>query len=67
MRKTTNILILVIIHYSEENKKVIGTMKDEASGVPINEFIGLRSKMYSYCLDDKYIKKMQRLLKINDI
>ena len=46
-------------------------MKDEAAGVPINEFVGLRSKMYSYCLDHKYIKnaKMSRkvLLKINDI
>ena len=29
-------------------KKVIGKFKDEASGIPIKEFIGLRSKMYSY-------------------
>ena len=31
-----------------ENKKVIGKMKDEAAGCPIQEFVGLRSKMYSY-------------------
>ena len=30
------------------NKKVIGKMKDEAAGVPITEFVGLRSRMYSY-------------------
>ncbi|CAB4024804.1 Gastrula zinc finger, partial [Paramuricea clavata] len=34
--------------YFGENKKAIGKMKDEAAGVPITEFVGLRSKMYSY-------------------
>ena len=29
------------------NKKVVGKMKDEFKGVPISEFIGLKSKMYS--------------------
>ena len=28
-------------------KKVIGKFKDETEGVPIREFIGLRSEMYS--------------------
>ncbi|CAB4015988.1 Gastrula zinc finger, partial [Paramuricea clavata] len=35
-------------YYSTHNKKVIGKFKDEAGGVPILEFVGLRSKMYSY-------------------
>ena len=34
------------------NKKVIGKFKDEACGVPITEFIGLKSKMYSYMKDN---------------
>ena len=29
------------------NKKVLGKMKDETASVPISEFVGLRSKMYS--------------------
>ena len=28
-------------------KKVVGKMKDEFGGVIINEFVGLKSKMYS--------------------
>jgi hypothetical protein len=35
-------------YHSTHNKKVIGKFKDEAGGVPITEFVGLRSKMYSY-------------------
>ena len=34
------------------NKKVIGKFKDETSGVPIVEFCGLRSKMYSILLEN---------------
>ena len=35
-----------------KNKKVIGKFKDEAVGVPVVEFVGLRSKMYSYVKDN---------------
>ena len=38
--------------FDSTNKKVIGKFKDEAAGIPIVEFIGLRSKMYSYVKDN---------------
>ena len=37
----------------DENKKVIEKMKDEAAGMPIKEFIGLRSIMYPYEINKK--------------
>ena len=39
--------------YNTANKKVIGKFKDEACGIPIIEFVGLRSKMYSYVKANK--------------
>ena len=33
--------------YDDTNKKVIGKIKDEYGGVIIDQFIGLKSKMYS--------------------
>ena len=33
--------------FNETNKNVIGQMKDEFGGVIVNEFVGLKSKMYS--------------------
>ena len=35
-------------YYCNTNKKIIGKFKDEACGIPITEFVGLKSKMYSY-------------------
>ena len=43
--------------FFDENKKVVGKMKDEAAGMPIKEFIGLRSKMYSYEIDNNVTTK----------
>ena len=45
-----------------ENKIVIGKMKDEAAGMPIKEFIGLRSKMYSYKINKVTLKNVREYL-----
>ena len=33
--------------FNETNKKMIGKMKDEFGGIIVDEFVGLKSKMYS--------------------
>ena len=40
-------------YYDDSNKLVIGKMKDETGGVAIEEFVGLKPKMYSFLIDDK--------------
>ena len=40
-------------YYCNVNKKIIGNFKDEACSIPITEFIGLKSKMYSYVKDNE--------------
>ena len=37
--------------FSLKNKKIIGKMKDETYGNPIHAFVGLKSKMYAYTLE----------------
>ena len=53
--------------YDKSNKKVIGKFKDEAAGVPIIEFVGLRSKMYSYIKDNDKGGKTAKGIKKNVI
>ena len=53
--------------YFSENKKVIGKFKDETAGVPIREFIGLKSKMYSISLDNEKFSKKAKGVKKNVI
>ena len=45
--------------HSTANKKIIGKMKDETHGIPIQEFVGLRPKMYSitYTEENKEVEK----------
>ena len=54
-------------YFDKTNKKVIGKFKDEAAGVPICEFVGLRSKMYSYMKDNKTGGKTAKGIKKNII
>ena len=43
--------------YDNENKKVIGTMKDELNGEIIEEFVGFMVKMYSLKTKKEEMKK----------
>ena len=56
-------------YFDKSNKKVIGKFKDEAAGIPITEFVGLRSKTYSYMKDDdkgsKTAKGIKNVIKKN--
>ena len=44
-------------YFDKSNKNVIRKFKDKVSEIPINEFIGLRSKMYSYLKDTNEVEK----------
>ena len=54
-------------YFDETNKKVIGKFKDEAGSIPINEFIGLRSKMNSYIKENDEGAKTAKRIKKNVI
>ena len=54
-------------YFNKTNKKVIGKFKDEAAGVPVVEFVGLRSKMYSYMKDNDEGGKTAKGIKKNII
>ena len=47
--------------------KIIGKFKDKACGIPITEFIGLKSKMYSYVKDNEKGGKTAKGIKKNVI
>ena len=46
---------------------MIGKFKDEACGIPITEFIGLKSQMYSYIKDNEKGGKTAKGIKKNVI
>ena len=41
-------------YYDDSNKEVVGKMKDETCGVAIEEFVGLKPKMYSFLILDRW-------------
>ena len=49
--------------FNIDNKKVIGKFKDETAGIPITEFVGLRSKMYSYIKDNEQTARTAKGIK----
>ena len=54
-------------YYYNANKKIIGKFKDEACGIPITEFVSLKSKMYSYIKDNEKGEKTAKGIKKNII
>ena len=52
------------LYFYKSDKKVIGKFKDEVSGISINEFIGLRSKLYSYLKDTDECGKTAKGIKV---
>ena len=50
-------------YFYKTNKKIIGKFKDESAGIPITEFVGLRSKMYSYVKDNEQTERTAKGIK----
>ena len=50
-------------YHAKNNKKGIGKFKDEAASIPTVEFVGLKSKMYSYIKNDEKVERLPRVLK----
>ena len=50
-------------YYDNSSKLVVGKMKDETAGVAIEEFVGLKPKIYSYLVDDNKEHKKAKGLK----
>lgn len=48
---------------SMKNAKILGKMKDETASVPIREFVGLRSKVYSFVVNSQEEKKAKGVSK----
>ena len=42
---------------NDSNKLVVGKMKEKTVGVTIEEFVGLKPKMYSFLVDDNTKRK----------
>ena len=48
-------------YYDNSNKLVVGKMKDETASIAIEEFVGLKPKMYSYLVNDNSEHKKQKV------
>ena len=51
-------------YYGDSNKLVIGKMKDKTRGFAIDEFVGLKPKMYSLLVDNNGYKKQKTWIKM---
>ena len=51
-------------YYVDSNKLGIGKMKDETGGVATEEFVGLKSKIYSFLVENSEHKKAKDVNKM---
>ena len=54
-------------YYDDSNKLVIGKMKDETRGNVIEEFVGLKPKMYLFLVDDNSEHKKAKNVNKNNV
>ena len=54
-------------YFDKTNKKVIGKFENEGGGIPLVEFVGLRSKVCSYIKDNNKGGKTAKGIKKNVI
>ena len=52
-------------YYENSNKSVVGKVKDETIGVAIEEFAGLKPKIYSYLVNSNNEHKKTKGVKKN--
>ena len=53
------------VHSKQKVRQQMQKVKDEAGGIPSNEFVGLRSEMYSYMKDSYKGSKTAKGIKKN--
>ena len=54
-------------YYDNSNKLVVGKMKDETAVAAIEEFVGLKPRMYSYLVDDNSENKKTKGVNRNGV
>ena len=54
-------------YYNDSNKLVVGKMKDETSGVAIEEFVSLKPKMYLFLVYDSSEHKKAKGMNKNNV
>ena len=52
-------------YYDNSNKLVVGKMKDKTAGVSIEEFVGLKPKMYLHLVNDNSENKKEKRVNRN--
>ena len=52
-------------YYGDSNKLLIGKMKDETGGVAIEKFVGLKTKMHLFLVDDNSEHKKANVVNKN--